>query len=271
MSDGMPIPKIEYLSQPDRVSMGDSWFEIASPRHFWFIRRFQVLHRMAGTLLSTAGIRVAEFGCGNGVVQRQLEDRYGLSVDGFDLNELSLKQNISRRSQVFCYDIHQRKETLRGRYDLIFLFDVLEHIDDEDAFLTSLLFHLKPGGRLLINVPALQSLYSRYDEAVGHVRRYDLASMQSVTSRNGLETESATYWGLPLLPLLWIRKPWVRNKKREDIISEGMDPKIGVLNGALSLFSRLERIPQRAIGTSLMVVLRKPTTPDDSGSTTSKR
>ncbi len=250
--------RIIYLSQPDRVSMGDAWFEIASPDHFWFIRRFEVLEALAGPLLRTPGLRVAEFGCGNGVIQTQLEERFGLTVDGYDLNELSLQRNMSRRSPIYCYDIHQRNAELKERYDVIFLFDVLEHIDDEDGFLTSLLYHLKPGGRLLINVPALQSLYSRYDEVVGHVRRYELEAMEAVTSRNGLVTEAATYWGLPLLPLLWIRKPWVQNKKREEIISEGMDPRIGPMNALLKLWSRLESIPQKSTGTSLLVVLRKP-------------
>ncbi len=250
--------RIIYLSSPDRVSMGDAWFEIATPEHFWFIRRFEVLERIATPLLTAKGASVAEFGCGNGVIQKQLEDRFGLTVDGYDLNELSLRQNMSRKSPIFCYDIHQRNADLRERYDVMFLFDVLEHIADEDGFLTSLLYHLKPGGCLLINVPALQSLYSRYDEVVGHVRRYDLESMERVTSRNGLKTEVATYWGLPLMPLLWIRKSWVKNKKREDIISEGMDPRMGLMNTLLRWWSRLEAVPQRSTGTSLMAVLRKP-------------
>lgn len=259
MSDPGVSDRIVYLSQPDRVSMGDAWFEIASPRHFWFIRRFEVLRSIAGAMLGGSGLRVAEFGCGNGVVQAQLEQSFGLTVDGYDLNELSLRQNISSsRSPLYCYDIHQRNAELKDRYDVIFLFDVLEHIDEEDRFLASLLFHLKPGGRLLINVPALQSLYSRYDEVVGHVRRYDLDSMETVTARNGLVTEAATYWGLPLMPLLWIRKRWVQNRKREEIISEGMDPKVGPVNALLKIWSRLETIPQRWTGTSLMVVVRKP-------------
>ena len=56
---------------------------------------------------------------------------------------------------------------------MVVLFDVLEHIPDTQPFLSSVIRHIKLNGFLLINVPALQTLYSKYDETVGHVRRYN--------------------------------------------------------------------------------------------------
>ena len=70
------------------------------------------------------------------------------------------------------YNIHDRAPDLAARYDAIILFDVIEHIESPAEFLASALYHLKPGGRVFINVPALQSLYSKFDVAVGHYRRY---------------------------------------------------------------------------------------------------
>lgn len=253
---GSSAARIVYLSRPDRVSMGDAWFEIANPSHFWFQRRFEVLIALAAPRIIGAKT-LAEFGAGNGVLQKQIETRFARATDGFDLNELPLRQNISA-SPLFCYDIHQRNPELAARYDLLFLFDVLEHIDDEDGFLASVLYHIKPGGYLCINVPALQSLYSRYDKAVGHVRRYDLPQLRQVGLRNGLEIEAATYWGLPLMPLLWIRRFWIRNTSEDQIIAQGMDSRTGALNSLLRLWSRLEWLPQQTTGTSLMMLLRKP-------------
>ena len=253
---GSSAARIVYLSRPDRVSMGDAWFEIANPAHFWFQRRFEVLTALAAPRIAAAK-QLAEFGAGNGVLQKQIETRFARSTDGYDLNELPLRQNISA-SPLFCYDIHQRNPELAARYDMLFLFDVLEHIDDEDSFLASVLYHIKPGGYLCINVPALQSLYSRYDKAVGHVRRYDLPQLRQVGLRNGLALEAATYWGLPLMPLLWIRRFWIRNTSEDQIIAQGMDSRTGALNSLLHLWSRLEWLPQQATGTSLMMLLRKP-------------
>src|SRR5277367_327357 len=153
---------VEYLSPAAKVSMADQWFEIASTDHFWVQRRFAVLRKLSGGWLA-AGRELAEIGCGHGLLQRQMEDACGLSVTGFDLNDFALKRNVSRRSRVCCYDIFQRDAALRGRFDVIFLFDVLEHIADEDGFLAALRYHLAPGGRVVVNVPAGMWAFSGYD------------------------------------------------------------------------------------------------------------
>src|SRR5215472_350527 len=160
--------EIAYLSPPAKVSMADCWFELVSINHFWIKRRFEVLQRLAGPLITNAR-ETAEFGCGSGLLQRQIEDRYGRAVMGFDLNEYALKQNLSRLSPVYCYDVNEKDPSLQGKFDLIFLFDVLEHIGDEDRFLAALIYHLAPTGQVVVNVPAGQWAYSSYDRAAGHV------------------------------------------------------------------------------------------------------
>jgi SAM-dependent methyltransferase len=59
------------------------------------------------------------------------------------------------------------------RFDTILYIDVLEHIEDDKSELTRAVRLLRPGGRLIILAPAHQALYSRYDQALGHYRRYD--------------------------------------------------------------------------------------------------
>lgn len=246
---------ITYLSAPAEVSMADRWFEIAAIDHFWIRRRFEVLQRVAGSLI--AGAReIAEIGCGHGLLQLQIEEAYGREVTGFDLNEIALKQNVSRRSPVNCYDIHQRIPALRGRFDLILLFDVLEHISDEDSFLSALLFHLAPGGKVIVNVPAGMWAFSPYDVAAGHVRRYSIRSLRDSATRSNLEVKKWTYWGLPLAPTLLLRKLWLLGKKDQDkIISTGFDPRSPLINQLLGIISKCEPLPQKLLGTSLLAVL----------------
>src|SRR5215471_12398609 len=124
---------IEYLSEPLAVSMGEQWFEIAAMDHFWVVRRFHVLQALGGEIIGNAK-EIGEIGCGNGLLQRQIEIGYARGVTGLDLNEYALKRNVSARSRVCCYDIRDRKPEFAGSFDLIFLFDVLEHITDEYAF-----------------------------------------------------------------------------------------------------------------------------------------
>jgi SAM-dependent methyltransferase len=246
---------ITYLSPPAQVSMADRYFEIASIGHFWVQRRFDVFRRLAGQLVPDARA-IAEFGCGHGLLQRQIEDQYGREVMGFDLNEFALKLNVSRLSQVCCYDISQKDATLQGRFDLVLLFDVLEHIAEEDQFLSALLYHLAPAGRLVVNVPAGQWAYSAYDRADGHMRRYSMQSLRDVAMRNNLEITNWTYWGLPLLPLVVLRKLWLSGSRDNDkIVSIGFDSGTGFMNQMLRFVSSCEPIPHTFLGSSLMAVL----------------
>ena len=250
------LRNIEYLSTPAAVRMADQWFEIAGIDHFWIRRRFDVFRRLAGGLIPGAR-EMAEFGCGHGLLQRQIEEVYGREVTGFDLNEYALKQNVSRISKVCCYDIYQKDATLRERFDLIFLFDVLEHITDEDRFLKALMFHLAPGGKVVVNLPAGEWAYSAYDEAAGHVRRYSIGTLRAAAERNDLEVTDWSYWGLPLVPALALRKLWLMgNHDQKKIISAGFDPRTPAINGMLRLVSRCEVIPQKFLGTSSMALLQ---------------
>src|SRR5579862_539201 len=204
-SDGKPsvtsvtsTREISYLSRPAAVSMGDGYFELATLDHFWVHRRFDVLRSLAGETIADAK-NIAEIGCGNGLLQRQIELAYGREVTGCDLNAFGLSRNVSQGSPVLCYDILERNEQLRQRFDLVLLFDVLEHIAEEGDFIEAIKFHMAPGGTLVINVPAGPWAFSSYDTAAGHVRRYSIRTLRKSLEPHGFVTAKCTYWGLPLL------------------------------------------------------------------------
>jgi SAM-dependent methyltransferase len=254
MNNG-PSKKIEYLSTPAQVSMTDGYFELASLDHFWVARRFEVFRQLAGHLMENAG-EIAEIGCGQGLLQRQIEEAYGRAIIGFDLNETGLAHNLSKFSRVCCYDIYQCDSTFKQRFDLVFLWDVIEHIQEEDAFLQAVLFHLAPGGKLVVNVPAGEWAFSEYDRAAGHYRRYSIRSMRETAERSGLEIVRWSYWGLPLVPTVALRKLWLMGKRNlREVYSSGFGVRIKPVNSALRFISKWELIPQKIAGTSLMSVL----------------
>ena len=74
-------------------------------------------------------------------------------------------------------DIMEGDESLSCHYDSLLLLDVLEHIEDDSEFLMKCAELLKPGGYIIINVPAFIAFYSRYDKQVGHQRRYTKVSI----------------------------------------------------------------------------------------------
>lgn len=238
------------------VSMADKWFEIATTEHFWIRRRFEVFQKLAGELIRDAK-EIAEIGCGNGLLQKQIEEKYGREVTGCDLNEYALQRNVSETSPLLCYNIFEKSESMRAKFDLVFLFDVLEHITEEGRFLEAVKFHLAPKGKVVLNVPAGQWAYSSYDKAAGHVRRYSIRMMRAAADSQAMKVRDWTYWGLPLLPPLIARKIWLGGETDQDkIIAKGFDARSGFINRLMLALSRCEPIPQKIIGSSLLAVLQ---------------
>jgi len=249
---------IIYLSQPSSVSMADDWFDVANLDHFWIKRRFEVFRQLLRRLdLDPQNLKVAEIGCGNGLVQYQFSKYYGINVDGFDLNEIALQKSVATEQNLFLYNIHEKKPEYKNYYDLLILFDVIEHINDQIQFVDSALYHLKKGGILAVNVPALQSLYSDYDLAAGHIRRYNIKSIKLLEKNLTIKKLILTYWGFPLLPILIIRKLILAfSKNKNQTVNLGFKPSSNFVNYFLYHLSQLELIPQSISGTSLMVLYR---------------
>jgi 2-polyprenyl-3-methyl-5-hydroxy-6-metoxy-1,4-benzoquinol methylase len=217
------MSQIETLSQPQAVSMADEWFQFANADHFWMQWRHRVLLR-AIKCAGTPPRRALEIGCGKGVARDMLERDLGIPVDGCDLNRTVLEMAKPGKGKLFIYNILDQEPSLLDSYDAVFLLDVLEHIDDDLAFLRAALRHLRSGGLVVVNVPASMLFFSDYDRAVGHLRRYSAASLTTLLRQSGAEGETIQRWGLSMVPLLLARKVMLRGAKTAGIIRDGLVP-----------------------------------------------
>lgn len=238
------------------------WFDIAREDHFWFRARLASFTNM----MAKAGIDfnkpldVLEIGCGNGLVRKQIEAQSKWISDGCDIQPEALKENPALRGKTYLYNIHERHEQFREKYDGIILFDVLEHIPDTRNFLESVLFHLKPGGWLILNVPALNKLRGKYDEVVGHIRRYDKAMMTAEFINLPVELILQRYWAMPLVPMLWLRELITpKNLDTKAVVRKGMEPPNDLINKLFGLLLAIGRtiLPSPPIGASLLTCVRK--------------
>lgn len=252
---------VEILSEVFSENFPLEWYEIATESHFWFEWRLRVFLKQIRDMgmLNKDTLKVLEIGCGHGILRKQLEDSTNWHIDGCDLNKYALIKNDVKRGRTLLYNIHDRLLFLNKAYDAVILFDILEHIKDTSYFLNSTLYHLKDGGWIFINVPALQGMISQFDKAMGHLRRYDIYTIQRELAPHGLEIKDMRYWGLSMLPLLFMRKMNIKNSNTKDIIRKGITPPSVFINNFLRKIMQIETslIKKPVIGTSLMVAAVK--------------
>jgi SAM-dependent methyltransferase len=254
--------EVIMLSPAAPVSMADEWYAIASPDHFWMEWRFRaLLHHLhdVGQLTPGSGGRFLEIGCGHGAFIQQLERDPSFITDGCDLNLYALQQIPPVKGNIYVYDIYKQQAEMLGKYAGVFLLDVIEHIDDDRSFLEASHDHVQPGGLVVVNVPALQTLFSKYDVAAGHKRRYTRKSLRAALEASGLEPLFVGYWGLSLIPIALLRKLYLAFVAPDKIIERGFKPPVPVVNKLFKAWMKVEMaiFNSPPLGTSVLAIARK--------------
>jgi SAM-dependent methyltransferase len=237
------------------------WYESAPEDHFWMTWRLNVVLRHLSRLEldGSAALEGFDVGCGRGAFQRQMHSAKVWTIDGCDLNKDAISLNRGHNGRALVYDIFDRRQDFKEKYDLVFLLDVIEHIPEPVEFLSAARFYMKSNGYMMINVPAISAAYSKYDVAVGHIRRYTKNSLRSEIAAAGLVTERITYWGLSLVPLLFLRKAVSLFTKPEAIIKRGMVPPSVLVDKLLRLVmsAELAIAKEAPYGASLLAIARE--------------
>lgn len=242
--------------------MAESWYEFATPDHFWMKWRTTLLRRMMEETGVDRGLGL-DIGCGQGVLFRELEAVHDVTIDGCDLNLAALASAYPGRGTVYQYNIFEGNADLVEKYDFALLIDVIEHVDDDASFLRAAARHVKPNGAVLLNVPALAMLYGPYDRAAGHLRRYSRMTLRSALERAGLVPQRISYWGWSMIPLLLLRNLVLKRTPEEEIIRRGFQPVHPAVNEALGAMGRLELALGSwwPVGSSITAIARVPASP----------
>ncbi len=241
-------------------------------RHFWFRARNHLIETLVRQLTThwDVGYRVLEVGCGTGNVLRVLEQTADQGVVvGMDLYGEGLRFARSRnRCPLIQGDVHA--PPFHEPFQLIGLFDVLEHLPNDLNILRALFEMLDDGGVLLLTVPAHMSLWSYFDEASHHQRRYAMSELCDKLNRAGYQVEYVSHYMSLLFPLVWLGRQlagWLDRRPASDqarvrdlatnelrivpIINEVL---LWLLSFELPLVTRRSRIP---LGTSIVAIARK--------------
>lgn len=239
----------------------------AEDRHFWFRGRNAVIRAVAARLEATLPdrYRILEVGCGTGNTLRVLDDvfRRG-SVLGMDWQHQGLA--IARR-RVACpvvqADLRQAPFPPDLAFDVVGMFDVLEHLADDAAALSAIRERLTPGGLLLLTVPAAPELWSAFDVAARHCRRYTAETLQRALIAARFDLHYVSPFMTALYPMAWLKRRWSPRRRRHvDPVLDDLRIVPG-LNGALARLLGWEaghiaagrRLP---LGTSLIAIAGRP-------------
>jgi 2-polyprenyl-3-methyl-5-hydroxy-6-metoxy-1,4-benzoquinol methylase len=251
---------VEQLSAAPQVGFPGEWYDLNTADHFWFRWRVDAaLRQFRGCGLPVdAPLRVLDVGGGKGILRDQLEARTAWVVDLVELNQAALRSAAPGRGRHLYYDVLDERADLLGSYDAAVLYDVIEHVEPTAPLLRSVARHLKPGGLLLVNVPALAGLFSAFDVASGHHRRYGRASLVAELPTDEWDVLDVRYWGLALIPLLALRKLLLR-APTDETIRRGFGPPSRLMTRVLTMLGAAETaiLPRPPAGTSLLLAARR--------------
>jgi SAM-dependent methyltransferase len=229
-------------------------------RHPWWKARA----RLALAVLQQSGIQspamVLDAGCGWGTNLSALETA-SYRVTGLDISRRMLERLDRPDRTLIEADLTQLLPADVKPADGLLALDVIEHIDDDQLAVQRLGQLVRPGGVVVLSVPALPELFSHFDEVQGHRRRYVPETLTAAFAASALTVEKTFWWGAWMVPLLRrMRKPGSpseRHKTYADYLRLPRWPGPWLLTAAYAWEHDRALAGKLHTGTSLFAVARR--------------
>ncbi len=231
------------------------------PRHFWFRARRRLILWALGRSCPTPR-RVMEIGCGTGFVLQGIAEAFPQAeLAGSDVLVSGLSHAQQRVPGATLFQMDARRIPFRDHFDAIGAFDVIEHIEEDEAVLREMRRALRPGGTLLLTVPQHPWLWSAVDDFSHHKRRYTRRELVGKLQAAGVDVVLATSFFLATLPMLLAAR--LRPRRASATFDPEAELRIRApvnltLQALVDLESALVRSGARLpLGSSLLVVGRR--------------
>lgn len=214
------------------TSAGQGSASIEQPDYWWYRARADLLEAALGSHLGTPQ-RVLDVGSADGPSvgwMRGAHDRFTIDVDP---RGLVAGEGVCASAVALPF----ADET----FDVVGAFDVLEHCEPEQVAMAELVRVLRPGGRLLMSVPAYQWAWTDHDVRAGHHRRYTRPRLVSAVERGGLDVLRATYGFSSVFPFFVAERALRRVRQRGGSEPQGLSPVSPILERLLLGLTGLDR------------------------------
>lgn len=172
-------------------------------KHFWMSARRYYLKAVFDEFVKRED-NILEIGAGTGFVAKYLIDHGYKNITIGDIHKRGLELSADYGYQ-HKYQFNLMKNVFYEHFDIVYLFDVLEHIDDDDLAVKNINKMLKAGGKAIVTVPAHQWLWSKQDAIASHRRRYEVDTLQGLFIKNGFKILKSSAFFISLVPFMYIR------------------------------------------------------------------
>lgn len=248
-------------------------------RHPWELARIQVVKKLIADHLGDiqkSNAVVLDVGCGDIYLIEQIADEYphvqfaGADIEFNDEIIRILEERVSGKKISIYNSLEAASSSLSRDIDIVFLLDVIEHIEDEITFLSEMIKdpNITDSTRILITVPAFQSLFANHDEFLGHYRRYTNKTLRSRLVQAGLEVDKIGYFFFTLIFYRILELIKEKFSKKPDNDAQGIgdwDKGPGISNFMLKVmlldfkfFYGLSKIGIKFPGLSNYAICRRP-------------
>ena len=210
----------------------------AEKSHFWFKNRREKICQTFKKFVPK-NARILEIGAGTGFVAEKLQE-FGYSIEVSDIHSNGLLY-AKKRGMKKLYQFDLFNPPFEEEFDVICLFDVLEHLSDESQALQCLKQMLKPGGLIILTVPAHSWLWSRDDVIAGHYKRFTKSHLKSAFLSSGFQPVHLSYFFSAILPFLllrrWLKKDTGLPLSKDDVLEIKLSP---LMNQLMNLLTQTE-------------------------------
>ena len=186
--------------------------------HWWFKTKKKIVTSQISLYFakkSKKNVNILDIGCGSGLMLNVLKE-FG-KVSGMDASNDAI--NFSRTLNAGIIkkgSLPKNVPFVKKSFDLILALDVIEHIEEDCEALNSINYLMKKNGILVLTVPALMSLWSKFDEVNHHKRRYRKSELTAKLKAANFQILRITYFNSFLFPMIYFyRKANVFLKKEE--------------------------------------------------------
>ena len=223
----------------------------AEKNHFWFKSRRNLILQVFNKFVSKKD-KVIEIGAGTGSIARMLSNaKYDLSIGEIHPNGIEYaRKNNDKNLPIYQFDI--MNNPFKNHFDVVGLFDVLEHIEDDTLAINNISKMLNGGGKIVLTVPAHMWLWCEEDEVSNHFRRYELNTLKKLLIDEGFTIKYATNFFISIVPLLYLR---TKSKSSDEI---SINPIVNfILLTVSNIENKILEFLTSKIGGSIIIVAEK--------------